>query len=440
MTEKNNKKTIQAWAFFDWANSAYSLVISTAIFPGYFVAYSPPIIKILGIEFTNTALYSFIVSFSYVIIASLSPILSGLADYTGKRKFFLRLFTIIGSLNCIILFFFNEVPEFWIGASAFILATIGFAGSQVFYDSYLPIIATEDQFDKVSAKGYSYGYIGSVLLLVVILTMVVKPQLFGIQDAQLAPRIGFVLVGLWWLGFAQITIRKMPADQWTKIKLNMLGEGYKEIKKVYHQAKKDANIVSFLTGFFLFSAGVQTVVYLATIFAEKELKMETSELILVVLIIQLIAIAGAHLFSLVSKKIGNKKALLIQIMVWIIICLLAYFTATKNMFYFTAALVGLVLGGIQSLARSTYSKILQPYGENDLTSFFSLSDVLYKSSVVGGTLIFGLVNQITGNMRYSVLALALLFVLSLFFIGKINVQHTLKKMNDIDESLDTQGV
>lgn len=435
MTEKNNKKTIRSWAFFDWANSAYSLVISTAIFPVYFVKSTPATIDLFGFKFSNASLYSFAVSFAYIIIAALSPILSGIADHSGKRKFFLRLFTIIGSLNCLLLYFFKGEPQLWLGTSAFIIATLGFAGSQVFYDSYLPIIATEDQYDRVSAKGYSYGYFGSVLLLVAILFMVIKPEIFGITDPQLPSRIGFFLVGIWWLGFAQITIKNMPPDKWTKLKLNMIGDGYKEITKVFHQAKKDFNIVNFLIGFFLFSAGVQTVVYLATIFAEEELKMETQELILIVLIIQLIAIVGAYMFSRISKWIGNKKTLMIQIVIWIIICLLAYFTSSKAMFYCTAALVGLVLGGIQSLARATYSKILHPYGENDLTSFFSLSDVLYKLSVVGGTLIFGIVNQITGNMRYSVLALALLFVLSLFFIAKINIVKALNKMETIEDNL-----
>lgn len=435
MTEKNNKKTIRAWAFFDWANSAYSLVISTAIFPVYFVKSTPATIDLFGFKFSNASLYSFAVSFAYIIIAALSPILSGIADHSGKRKFFLRLFTIIGSLNCLLLYFFKGEPQLWLGTSAFIIATLGFAGSQVFYDSYLPIIATEDQYDRVSAKGYSYGYFGSVLLLIAILFMVIKPEIFGITDPQLPSRIGFFLVGIWWLGFAQITIKNMPPDKWTKLKLNMIGDGYKEITKVFHQAKKDFNIVNFLIGFFLFSAGVQTVVYLATIFAEEELKMETQELILIVLIIQLIAIVGAYMFSRISKWIGNKKTLLIQIVIWIVICLLAYFTSSKTMFYCTAALVGLVLGGIQSLARATYSKILHPYGENDLTSFFSLSDVLYKLSVVGGTLIFGIVNQITGNMRYSVLALALLFVLSLFFIAKINIVKALNKMETIEDNL-----
>jgi UMF1 family MFS transporter len=420
---KNNKKVIQSWALFDWANSAYSLVISTAVFPVYFVKNTPEVINIWGFQFSNNALYSFAVSFSYIIIAALSPILSGMADYSGKRLFFLKLFTILGAINCSLLYFFKGEPQLWMATSAFILGTIGFAGSLVFYDSYLPLIATKDQYDKVSAKGYSYGYIGSVILLIFVLVMIQRPQWFRIEDEKLPARIGFLLVGLWWFFWSQYTFKNMPPDTKSKINFNLIFNGYNEIKEVYFKAMKNNNIVNYLLSFFLFSAGVQTVIYLATIFAEKELKMETSELILVVLIIQLIAILGSYLFARVSEKIGNVNAMMTQIIIWIIICFIAYNTHSKEVFYLTAAFVGMVLGGIQSLARATYSKILEKanYIGEDLTSFFSLSDVLYKLSVVSGTFIFGFVTQLTGNMRYSVLTLGILFLTSIFFIKKIKL-------------------
>lgn len=423
MEIKNDKKVLRSWAIFDWANSAYALVISTAIFPTYFVKATPDTIELFGFDFSNAALYSFSVSFSYIIIAALSPILSGIADFSGRRMFFLKLFTTIGSLNCMMLFFFNGSAElWWLGTVAFILSTIGFAGSLVFYDSYLPLIATEDQYDKISARGYSYGYVGSVILLIVILIMIQKPDWFGITDPYLPSRIGFVMVGIWWIGFAQITFKNLPKDQRTPIGKGFVSGGYSEIRKVLAEAMHQQNVIRFLIGFFLFSAGVQTVIYLATIFAEQELKMETGELILVVLIIQLIAVLGAVLFARVSGLIGNRPALLIQIIIWISICILAYFTSSKLMFYFTAGLVGMVLGGIQALSRATYSKLLlRQNADRDITSYFSLYDVLYKLSIVSGTLIFGLVYQLTGNMRYSVLVLAALFLASIYFIFGIKV-------------------
>ena len=419
----NDKKVINAWALFDWANSAYALVISTAIFPAYFNSYTPEKINILGREIINDSLYSYSVSFSYLIIAILSPLLSGMADYGGRRKFFLKIFTVIGSLACITLYFFSGEPQLWLGTSAFILATIGFAGGIVFYNAYLPEIVTEDRYDRVSAKGYAFGYVGSVILLIAILVMIMKPDLFGITDPGLPARIGFVMVGLWWLGFAQITFKHLPKDTRINQGVNLFNKGFEEIKMVFGQLKKQANLKRFLISFFFYSAGVQTVIYLATIFAQEELNFETQELIITVLILQIVAIGGAYLFAQISRWKGNKFSLMAMLVIWIFICIMAYFVFEKWQFYSIAGLVGLVMGGIQSLSRSTYSKLLEDRTK-DLTSYFSFYDVLYKLSIVVGTFLFGLVNQLTGSMRYSVLVLVSLFVLGMIFLSIVSLKHT----------------
>ena len=413
--ELNNKKTINAWAIFDWANSAYALVISTAIFPGYFEEYTPKIITIGSLSFSNSSLYSFAVSFSYIIIGCLSPLLSGIADFSGRRMFFLKTFTLIGSLACTALYFFKGEPQLWLGTSAFILATIGFAGSLVFYDSYLPLIVTEDRYNKVSAKGFTYGYIGSVILLIFILMMIQKPEWFGLANGQLGARLGFLTVGIWWLGFAQYTFRHLPKDKKQLFTSDMIKNGYNEIFKAFNRIKEIPDLRRFLLAFFFYSAGVQTVIYLATIFAKKELNFATGELILLVLILQLVAIGGAYLFSSLGTKKGNKFSILAMIAIWIMICVGAYFTYDKLLFYVLAGFVGLVMGGIQSLSRASYSMLL-PQKDQDTTSYFSFYDVVYKSAIVGGTFLFGLVDNITNNMRYSVLALAFLFIAGFYFM------------------------
>ncbi|HMR89106.1 MAG TPA: MFS transporter [Saprospiraceae bacterium] len=422
----NNKKTINAWAIFDWANSAYALVISTAIFPVYFIKYTPEEISLGPLNFSNSSLYSFAVSFSYIIIACLSPLLSGMADFSGRRKFFLKLFTLIGSIACTALYFFKGEPQLWLGTSAFILATIGFAGSIVFYDSYLPLIVTEDRYNKVSAKGYTYGYIGSVLLLIVILLMVQKPDWFGISDGQMGSRLGFALVGLWWIGFAQYSFKHLPKDTVTKFTSSMVKNGYKEISSAFTKVKASANIKSFLLAFFFYSAGVQTVIYLAAIFAEKELGFETAELILLILLLQLVAIGGAYFFSILGNKKGNKFSILCMIVIWILICVGAFFTYDKLVFYLLASLVGIVMGGIQSLSRASYSMLL-PEKDHDTTSYFSFYDVVYKSAIVGGTFLFGVVDNITNNMRYSVLALAFCFVAGFYFMWRTTITSKIPK-------------
>jgi len=411
----NDKRTINGWAFYDWANSAYYLVISTAIFPIFFASRTHELVQVMGYELSNTALYSFSVSASYILITFLSPILSGIADYTGRRMYFLRLFTMIGAAGCITLFFFKNPETMWIGIAGFILGTIGGAGGLVFYDSYLPLIATEDQYDRVSARGYAYGYIGSVLLLVFSLVMIQKPDWFGITDMTLPPRISFFLVGVWWIGFSQITFNRLPKDSPVKNQSNLFSRGWYELGKVWQIIKHDKHIKLYLSSYFFYIAGVNTVIYLASIFASKELGFEKTELIITILLLQLVAIPGALFFAKLSKWWGNKISLLLQLGIWMIICAGAYATTEKWHFFTIAALVGLVLGGIQSLSRATYAKLLEDRTE-DLTSFFSFYDVISKVGIVSGTFLFGLVNSITGSMRYSVLGLMLLFIIGFFFL------------------------
>lgn len=410
----NDKRVVRAWTIFDWANSAYALVISTAIFPIYFIAYTPETIQLGGFTFTNAALYSFAVTFSYIVIATLSPILSGIADFSGRRKFFLHMFTLIGSLSCMVLYLFKGEPQLWLATSAFILATVGFSGSLVFYDSYLPVIVSEDRYNAVSARGYTLGYIGSVILLITILVMGNKPEWFGLGESQSAYRIGFLLVGLWWVGFAQYTLRYLPKDKRTEFTRKIFRNGYEELQKAIARVKKNSNILRFLAAFFFYSAGVQTVIYLATVFASKELGFESTELIIIVLILQLVAIGGAHLFSALGNRVGNRLSILYMLCIWIAICFGAYFTTTKTFFYVLAVMVGMVMGGIQSLSRASYSSIIPE--KKDTTSYFSLMDVIYKLAIVTGTFLFGLAENLTGSMRNSVLVLAVLFIIGLFFM------------------------
>lgn len=417
--QMNDKKIIHAWAMFDWANSVYSLIISTAIFPIYYLAYTPEKIQISGIEFTNSSLYTFSVSFSFIFIALLSPLFSGIADYSGRRKFFLRIFTLIGSVSCMLLYWFDDSSLYLLGTIGFIMATIGAGGSSVFYDSYLPLIVTEDRYNDVSARGFTYGYIGSVILLIFILIMGAKPDIFGLTDDTSAYRVGFFMVGVWWLGFAQYTLFHLPQDQKVPFTRSVLINGYKELISAFHRIRKSTRIKRFLASFFFYSAGVQTIIYVATIFASKELGFESTELIIIVLIIQLVAIAGAWIFSRLANSSGNKFSLMTMIIIWILICLGAYFTYSKLAFYILAALVGMVIGGIQSLSRATYSKLL-PEKDHDTTSYFSFYDVLYKVAVVGGTFLFGFVENVTSNMRYSVLILAFCFVVGLIIMAFVD--------------------
>jgi UMF1 family MFS transporter len=421
MEIKNNKKTIRAWAMFDWANSAYNLVITSTIFPAYFAAITTTQahgdrVSFFGASFVNTALSNYALAFAYLVIVLISPILSSLADHRGNKKIYMQLFTWLGAISCCLLYFF-KLETLELGVICFALAAIGYAGGFVFYNSYLPEIATEDQQDAVSAKGFSYGYIGSVILQIICLIFVLKPDWFGITDASFPPRLSFLLVGLWWIIFAQIPFFILPkgSPNFNPLVQKQLNSGFAELGKVWTQLKEMILLKKFLLAFFFYSMGVQTTMLAAAGFGAKVLQLPTSSLIITILIIQLVAIAGANLMSRLSKLYGNVQVLLLVVVVWIGICIAAYFVYSITMFYLLAAVVGLVMGGIQSLSRSTYSKYL-PENTADTASFFSFYDVTEKLAIVAGLACFAYIEELTGSMRNSIIALTVFFALGLIFL------------------------
>lgn len=423
LTPIEKKKVINAWAFYDWANSVYNLTITSTIFPIYWTAVSTTNgstkVAFFGRYYENTALYSYALSLSFLIVALISPILSGIADYNGSKKRFLQTFCFIGSVSCSALFFFNRTNiEF--GILAFMMGTIGWAGSLVFYNSYLPEIATDEEQDKVSAKGFALGYVGSSLLLILNLIVILFPESFGIpKESSLPARIAFLAVGIWWFGFAQYTFYYMPKNKsGFNLKLDSFWKGYKELASVWNQLKQHRKLKSFLYAFFFFTMGIQTVMYVAALFGSKELKLESGQLIATILIIQFVAIGGAYLFAYISKKFGNINALLIALCIWVCICISAYFVVNANQFYLLALSVGIVMGGSQSLSRSTYSKLL-PENTKDTTSFFSFYDTSEKIAIVLGTASYGMIEELTGSMRNSVFTLGAFFIIGLLLLTRL---------------------
>ena len=417
------KKIINGWAMYDWANSAYNLVITTTIFPAYYDAItsikdaSGNIIShkvhFLGRDFESASLYNYSIAFAYLIIALISPILSSIADYRGNKKSFMQFFCYLGSLACCLLFWFDN-KTLALGITGCILGAIGYCGSLVFYNSYLPEIATEQDRDRISAKGFAYGYIGSVILQLICFVFVMLTP-FGMNVGS-ASQFSFLLTGIWWFGFSQITFSRLPKG--TPVKgsqsNNIITNGFKELAKVWGQARQMPLLKRFLISFFLYSMGVQTVMLAATLFASQEIHLAESKLIISLLLIQIVAIAGAYIMAKLSNKFGNIKVLMFTVVLWIGICISAYYTTTEMQFYALATIVGLVMGGIQSLSRSTYSKIMPP--THDTASFFSFYDVTEKVAIVIGMFSFGLIHELTGSMRNAIIALVVFFFLGLIFL------------------------
>ena len=363
-------------------------------------------------------------------MALLLPFLSGIADYSGRRKSFLKFFTFLGALGCIALFFFDSQERSVFALTAYVVGTVGFGSSLVFYNSYLPDIATEDQHDKVSAKGYAYGYIGSVILLVAILGMIQFYSALGFENEQLPIRIGFLLVGVWWIGFAMIPFMRLPSDISKKIDLKVFFKGFEEVLSVGEKLLKQKVKVMFLASYFFYIAGVNIVILLASLFAKVELEFGSSDLILLILLLQFLAAIGAFLFAYISDNFGNKVALMIQLVIWIFICVASFFVVDKMMFYVISVFVGLVFGGIQSLSRSTYSKMIDDQ-EIPLTTYFSFYQVLTFLSVVMGTIIFGAIGQLTGNLRHPVLATAVFFILGFVILSMTKLEVNKDEKSDI---------
>lgn len=426
-TIQPDKKLWRAWSMYDWANSAYNLVITTTIFPYYYITLTGDendttldYTTFFGWHVVNTALLNYALAFAYLLIAFLSPILSSIADYRGSKKKFMQTFCYIGSAACCGLFFFNRGQQ-ELGIILSMIAVIGWCGSLVFYNAFLPEIASFSQRDKLSAQGYAYGYVGSVLLQILCLIFVI----LKFSDETFAPRISFLMVGLWWFIFAQIPFRVLPKGSPISVDLkhSIIFNGFKELRKVWNQIKELPRLRNFLGAFLFYSVSVQTVMLASGEFVIKEIKkevngqlvkMEPMDLIITILLIQLVAILGAMLMAKLSKRLGNIRVLMINVLVWISICVFAYFIHTRLQFYLIATLIGLVMGGIQSMSRSTYSKLMPP--TKDTASFFSFYDVTEKIAIVIGLFCFGVMEDITGNMRNSIFALTGFFIIGFIFL------------------------
>lgn len=429
----DDKKTIRAWTFYDWANSAYSLIITSAIFPAYYSAIAPEFINFFGFQISRASLASYSIAFSFLVIAIISPLLSSIADIKGNKKSFMKFFCYTGSLACIAMYFFDKefVGDFyvWYGIICSVIASIGYCGSIVFYNAFLPEISAKENQDKVSAKGFSMGYIGSVVLMIICFAFILMNDNLHLGLGTIPVRFSFLAVGVWWIGFAQITFNGLQENKKVNeaVSTSSVLNGYKELQIVFKNLAQTPSLKKFLVSFFFYNMGVQTVMYMATYFASDELKMETTQLLSVVLIIQLVAILGANLFSKLSDKKGNKTALLLLIIIWIGICISAYFVKTVFEFYLLAFCVGMVMGGIQSLSRSTYSKLL-PTTE-DTASYFSFYDVCEKLGIVIGTLSFGLIAELLGGMRNSTIALSIYFIIGFVLLLRLSKYDFIKKLN-----------
>jgi UMF1 family MFS transporter len=444
-----SKKVLNGWAMYDWANSVYALVITSTIFPAYYEAITKQrvdenntaYVTFWGREFVNTSLYNYALAIAFLIVAIISPLLSSIADYRGNKKSFMNFFLTMGSLACLSLFFLNTtdgkissgVSNLGLGLFSVILACVGYWGSIVYYNSFLPEIAAPEDRDRLSAKGFSYGYVGSVVLQVICFVLVFFPGIVGGSDAEGATttiqfRTGFLLVAIWWWGFGQFSLSRLPRSEpaGDPTKKHLLSNGYKELRKVWGQLTSLPVLKRFLFSFFFYNMGVQTIMLVAALFGKGELDIPSTNLIIAILLVQLIAVPGAFVISKLSASLGNLSTLMLCVVLWVGICIDGYTIPRGDItqFYIISSIIGFVMGGTQSLSRSTYSKLMPV--TKDTASFFSFYDVTEKISLVVGLFLFGFLTEITGSQRASVLALMTLFIIGLFLL--LYTRSTQKKI------------
>jgi len=422
---KGSKKLIGAWALYDWANSVYSLVISSAIFPIYYSQYvfsQTNSVEILNLDINKDTLISSVSAISFLLIAFLSPLLSGIADFIGNKKIFMKFFVYMGSLSCIGLYWF-ELETIEISLLFYTLGLIGFWGSLVYYNSYLTDITYPNQTNKVSAKGYTMGYVGSVILLLINLIMINFYETFGFESEIAAMKSSFAIVGIWWLSFSQYSFYHLPTgNKGVKVPKNIIWNGFRELKGVYKFIRTSKRFTRFLLAFFIFSFSLQTVLYIASYFGVSEIEWassseQTSGLIISILLIQIVAIGGAYFFTKMAQKYGNILVLTFAIFLWGAVCLYAYFIKTPIQFYMIAGLVGLLMGGTQPVARATYSLFIPD--TKDTTSFFSFYDVTEKIGIVFGMIFYAAAAQITGSVRFSVIIFMFFFFMGALLLTRV---------------------
>ena len=423
MALSSDSKTQWGWAMYDWANSSYSLVISTAIFPIYYAAVMDGAGKMnftfFGGDISTTAAYTFVVAAAFLTISLITPYLSALSEISGKKKSFMRAFIYCGSMACAGMFFFTESIMWW-GLLSPYLASLCFSGSLVFYNSYLPEIAKIEDQDSLSARGFALGYLGSSLVLIASLVFIQNPDWLGISDVALVTRLSFVFVGIWWLCWGEFALYRLPQGVSILIEKNKgyVRESYLRLFSVFKEFNKINGLNRFLLGFFFASAGVQTVILIASLFGTKVLGLDSSSLILTILLIQFVAILGSWLFAKLSETYGNIRSLILASALWVIICVLAFFVNSELQFYLLGASVGLVMGGLQSLGRSTYSKMLPL--EDEHVTYFSFFDIAEKLATVLGMVAVGWVETVTGDLRLSPIVLSVFFLIAMFLWFGVN--------------------
>ena len=410
-----NRREIVSWMFYDWANSAFATVMMAAILPVY---YSQVAASSLSANIASSY-WGYTNTIAMIIIAFLSPILGAISDMKHIKLNFMKFFVFLGVMSSALLYFVKS-GHWFLASVLYIIGRIGFSGGNLFYDSFLPHIAKEDKVDKISTLGYAWGYLGGGLLLAINLSMIMNPTIFGIEDPQLAPRISFISVGLWWAIFS-IPIFKYVSEPQLKYKLvekkNVILIGFRRVKQTLKEIRSFRQVFLFLLAFWFYNDGIGTIMVMAVIFGS-EIGIGQEHLIGAILTVQFLGIPFTILFGKLAQKITAKRAIYLGLIVYTLIAIGGYFMTSALHFWLLAIGVGMVQGGTQALSRSLFSQMTP---KSKSAEFFGFFDISQKFSGIVGPAIFGLIAYLAGSSRPSIFALIVFFIGGMFLLEKVRL-------------------
>ncbi|WP_338042489.1 MFS transporter [Paenibacillus ginsengarvi] len=411
-----DRRAVRAWVMYDWANSAFATTMMAAVLP---IFYSDVAASTLPNEQMATSYWGLTQSIAMLIVALLTPVLGAVADYTGYKVRFLRVFTYLGVLSSFCFIFVGN-GDYLLASLLFIFGTIGFSGGNAFYDSLLNDLVEPEKRDYVSSKGYAFGYIGGGLLLVVNLLLIQNPGLFGLPKGLLGTYISFASVAVWWFLFSLPLFRRVKDKkngtqhsivQYAAIGFSRLGNTFKRITRY-------PELLKYLIAYWFFNDGISTIITMATIYG-KEIGLGTKDLIAALVITQFVGIPFTILFGKIAERLGSKQSLYISLAVYILIVIFGFFMTETWQFYALAFVVGMVQGGSQAIARSIYSRLVP---KDRPAEFFGFLSVSSKFSAIVGPFIFSIVGLMTGSSRYGILALVLFFAVGIGLLAKVDLR------------------
>ncbi len=411
-----HQRIVNAWCMYDWANSAFATTVMAAFLPPYFsnvaAAHLP--------KYRASSIWGYAVALSMLFTALLGPILGAIADHTGTKKRFILTFLSVAVLFTGLLFFIREGD--WQAAAIFyVLASIGNAGANIFYDSLLPHVARPHEIDQVSIKGFALGYLGGGLLLVVNLLWYIKPDWFGFPNGNVAVRASFLSVAIWWIVFSIPLFRRVPEPppSLEDRTINPVRAGFRRLKRTFREIRRYEQLFKFLIAFWLYADGIGTIIKMATIYGA-EIGIGMSDMVAALLLTQVIGVPMTLLFGNLAERMGTKQAIYIALGVYILISIGGYFMYAPWHFWLLAAMVGTVQGGSQALSRSLFGAMAPKTRSAELFSFYDISS---KFAGIAGPLLFGLVASVAETSRLAIVSLVVFFIAGLLLLMRVDVEE-----------------